>query len=216
MLACGMAICVSCSCRSLSWDYYYVEIAPGQFVPVKFHKHFKGYMEIKYKEIIVAHANPPELNKPECLMEYDGKLYILSFYAYDRHLKDWRWIAFKQDGNKFKEIPLSEFPRSVALLNLWYPDEKNGGYSRKHRRYFIGVDGETVDQLSLIRDFDVTSKYFTNNDTVRLWYCLEIANDWGRAQRDSDVDVKAYIEKYKPVRMTSMEMKPVPAQDRDF
>jgi hypothetical protein len=123
----------------------------------------------------------------------------------------WRWRAFKQDDDKFKEIPLDEYPKSIAILNIWLPGDPS--------RYSTGMEGERVDGLVLARECDPDQRYFSNTDQARLWFMLEVANDWEKAclqYKTSSGFVRQFKSKHRPVRLTSMELLPVPKEQRGF
>ncbi len=209
-----LALCCCLSCNKISsGQYYYVEVAPAKFVPLRFPRLLPENMVIKYGGRIVTFECLPGLNPPDSLMEFGGKLYVLAFDASGKRAKDWRWRCFEQDGDHFKEIPASSYPRSIAILNLWRPGDP--------RRYSTGMEGERLDQLVLARECDIESRYFSNTDQARMWFMLEVENSYEAAYgRKYDTEDRSFIRqfkaKYNPVHLTSMEMKPVPKKERDF
>src|SRR5258705_2924023 len=190
---------------------YGVEIAPGKFVPVKFSKWFPRKMTILYSNTVVKYEGYIELNSPQTLMEFDGKLYLLALHAgRKRPRTEWLYRCFRQDGNTFKEIPAKEFPRSIPIFNLWRPGDP--------RRYSRGMDGETIDDAKLGRELNPDDKYFVTSYQARLWYMLEVENnlhkaEWGYSTEEAPKFLREYIAKYKPVRLTSMEMKRLPKSE---
>ena len=171
-------------------------------------------MTILYGNTVVKYEGYIELNSPETLMEFDGKLHLLALHAgRKRPRTEWLYRCFRQDGNTFKEIPAREFPRSIAIFNLWRPGDP--------RRYSTGVDGETIDAARENRELNPDDKYFANSYQARLWYMLEVENnlhraEWGYSTEEAPKFLREYIAKYKPVRLTSMEMKRLPKSQCKF
>ncbi len=206
------AFCASCSGGG-SKQYYLAEIAPDKWVPVKRSKFFHGDLKVKYGGRVVQYKSQPGLNAPRSLMEFEGKLYLLAFDPIGKRAKEWRWRCFRQEGTTFKEIPVGDYPKSVAIINLWFPDDP--------RRYSSAKKANDIDQLVLARECDPENIYFANSDTARLWYMLAVTNDfeqaYGGSYSSSDLTfVREYRAKHRPVRLTSMEMKPALKEDRDF
>lgn len=186
-----------------------VEIAPGKFVPVKLSKWDPRKLTVLYSNTVVKYEGYRELNRPQTLMEFDGKLYLLALYAERGKAREkFRYITFRQEKNTFKEIPNKEFPRSIAIFNLWRPGDPG--------RYSMGMTSEEkLDNAQLSRELDPENKYFVNSYQSRLWYMLEVENNLYKAEREFYGDeaktfLQEYIAKYKPVHLTSMEMKPLP------
>ena len=214
VLLVGLCLLPACSRQQDIHGYYSVEIAPGKFVPVKFSKWFPRRMSIQYSNTVVKYEGYIELNAPQTLMEFDGKLYLLALHAgRKRPRNEWLYRCFRQEGNGFKEIPAEDFPRSIAIFNLWRPGDP--------RRYSRGMDGETIDAAREARELNPDDKYFLNSYQARLWYMLEVTNnlykaEWEYSVAESTNFVSQYIAKYKPVHLTSMEMKPLPKSKYKF
>jgi hypothetical protein len=219
-----------CSPGKAASDYFYVEIAPTKFVPVRFPYFNSDDLVIKYNGNVVTYKGPPGVNMPESLMEYDGKLYVLAFDASARRYEDrktrgpWRWRCFEQDGKGFKEIPASTFPRSIAIINIWRP---NGFRSHTSRRFSTGTNGEKIDQIDLVRSLDTENLYFANSEIAWLWFMLEVNNDFDAISGGGPTNtvrynssdrkfVREFKAKYKPVQLTKVELKPVPRKEQDF
>ncbi len=214
----AMALClaslfgVSCSGNGAG-QCSLVEIAPDKWVPVKRSKFFPGNLKVKYGGQVVQYKSQPGLNAPRSLMEFEGKLYLLAFDPIGKRAKDWRWRCFRQKEKTFEEIPVADYPKSVAIINLWFPGDR--------RRYSSAKKWHDVDELVLARECDPENIYFANSDMARLWYMLEVVNDfeqaYGGSYSSSDLTfVRQFKAKYKPVRLTSMEMKPAPKKECDF
>jgi hypothetical protein len=172
---------------------------------------FPTHLKINYQGQLVTYIDPPGLNRPRSLMEHEGKLYVLALDATARSRKDWRWRAFRQEGNSFKEIDAKDFPRSIAILNIWRPNDP--------QRYATGNEGQ-LDYLAMGLKLNPEDKYFANSDQARLWFMLEVENSiWaaygGKYSSTDHTLVRQYIAKYKPVRLTSMEMRPVSKYTRE-
>jgi hypothetical protein len=198
---------------AVSKDCYFVEINPGKFVPVKFSKYFDRDMTIKYGDQVVRYKGHVEANPPDSLMEFSGKLYVLALDATAVQRARWRWRCYEQDGDHFKEIPAKDFPRSVAIRNLWRPGDP--------RRHSVGMRGEKIDAVLLNRTLNPEDKYFVNSYQAMLWYMLEVTNSLDFAEKyfygEKAVEfLRDYIAKYKPVHLTVMEMKPVPVAESKF
>lgn len=220
-----------CSPGKATSDYFYVEIAPAKFVPVRF-PYFRDHdLVIKYNGSVVTYKNPSfGVNMPESLMEYNGKLYVLAFDTSARRYEDrkqfgpWRWRCFEQDGKGFKEIPASSFPRSIALINIWRP---NGFRSHVSRRFSTGMHGEKIDHIDLVRSLDTEAPYFADCEIAWLWFMIEVNNDFNAITGGGPLDtvrynpsdrsfVREFKAKYKPVQLTTIELKPVPRKEWDF
>lgn len=164
----ALAFCFLSACSGGDIDgCYSLEIAPGKFVPVKFSKWFPRQMTILYSNTVVKWEGYVELNRPQTLMEFDGKLYLLALEAKrDRPRSEWLYRCYRQEGKTFKEIPAKDFPRSIAILNIWRP-----GFPG---RYSTGMEGTMIDHAKLGRELDPEDKYFVNSYQSRLWYMLEV------------------------------------------
>jgi hypothetical protein len=211
-------------------QYQYVEIAPGKYVPVKFPTYMTCDLIIKYDGKIVTFKGPAGINDPETLMEYNGKLYVLALDASAQSLKEcrergpWRWRCFEQEGLGFKEIPATNYPRSIATINIWRPDGFQGNTSRRYRS---GMKGEKIDQLVFAKKFDTEDLYFANCEIAWLWFMLEVVNDLGavtggmglsdmRYDSEDRTFIRKFKAKYKPVQLTTIELTPVPKEKIDF
>ena len=134
--------------------WLYVEVAPAKFIPVKFSKMLPRNLVVNYSNQVVVFKTPVGPNAPQSLMEYQGKLYVLAFDASPKQVAKWRWRCYRQEGDRFQEIPDRDFPRSIAILNLWHPNDPSryatglGGVpNRLHRdRAQIGSRGLSVQQ----------------------------------------------------------------------
>ena len=192
---------------------FYVEVSPGKMVPVKFDSKFRTHMKIRYEGKTVVFELPWGLNSAQSLMEFEGKLYVLSLDATSSDRSEWRYRCFRQDGEKFSEIDAKEFPRSIAIFNIWRPGDRS--------RYSTGIGGITIDAIKINQMLDPEDPYFVNSYQARLWHMLEVTNSLHRAERDFGGDdgkkfLHEYIAKYKPVHLTSMELKPVPKEESKF
>jgi hypothetical protein len=207
-------VCVTSCKYCYDTDYYYVEISPNKYVPVKFVSILEKNMTIKYNGIVVKYDSIGWLNRPRTLMEYNGKLYVLALDASSPVRADYKWRAFEQMNDKFVEISIDKFPKSIAIINIWLPGDP--------RRLSTGLHAEDkLDYVVINREMDLNNKYFYNNDQARLWYMLEVTNSLEIAESRVPVDVfqrvvREYKSKYNPVRLTSMEMKPVPKEEQNF
>jgi hypothetical protein len=197
---------------------------------VKFCPYTTTDLVIKYEGKIVKYDGPVGVNAPEALMEYNGKLYVLALDASAQSLKEckkrgpWRMRCFEQEGLGFKEIPATNYPRSIATINIWRPDGFQGKISR---RYQSGMHGEKIDQLAFAKNFDTEDLYFANCEIAWLWFMLEVVNDFGAVTGSMNLSgirydsqdrtfIRNFKAKYKPVQLTTMELTPVPKEKRDF
>jgi hypothetical protein len=213
-----LCFCGGCSPEEkkpvMAKDCYYVEIAPDRYVPVKFSRYFNLDMTIKYKGQVVKYAGHVEAGPPCTLMEYEGKLYVLALDTTPIERSRWHWRCYEQKGNSFKEISAKDFPRSIAILNLWRPGDP--------ARYAVGLKPEDkIDMTVQNRKLDINDKYFISSYQAKLWYMLEEVNSLDHAEKNFYGDkakafLEDYIAKYNPVRLTSMEMKPVPKAESEF
>lgn len=194
---------------------FYVEVAPGKFIPVEFTSKFRTDMKIRYGGQTTVFELPWGINSAQTLMEFEGRLYVLALDASSRDRSKWPYRCFRQDGDKFEEIMPEEFPRSVAIFNIWRPGDRS--------RYATGMTAEDkLDFVKIGMALNPEDPYFVNSYQARLWYMLEVTNSLFWAERnfgDGEADQKflrEYIAKYKPVHLTSMEMKPVPKEECKF
>jgi hypothetical protein len=197
---------------------------------VKFPSLATSDLVIKHEGQIVTFKGPAGVNAPEALMEHDGKLYVLAFDASSSGIQEkrtkgpWRWRSFEQDGAAFKEIPATNYPRSIATINIWRPTGFQGHVSR---RYCSGVQGEKIDKLVFARTFDTEDGYFANSEIAWMWFMLEVRNDFGvvdgsglqedvRYHGRDRTFIREFKAKYKPVQLTTIELTPVPKNLCDF
>lgn len=191
---------------------FYVEVAPAKYVPVKFDSEigYKSDMKIRYERQSVVFKLPIECNTASSLLEFDGKLYGLALDTSSRDRSKWKYRSFRQAGDRFEEIPIKDFPRSIAIFNIWRPGDPS--------RYGTGIGGVKIDDVEIGRALNPEDGYFVNSYQARLWYMLEVTNSLDTAEREFGGDeakkfLLEYIAKYKPVHLTSMEMKPVAKKD---
>ncbi|HAV62151.1 MAG TPA: hypothetical protein DCY13_07275 [Verrucomicrobiales bacterium] len=199
---------------------YYVEIAPEKFVPVQFNRDYRTDMFIEYEGRTVVFKlpgrYPDEPNSASTLMEYEGRLYVIALDASKPGRDAYYYRFWRQKDQTFEEIEAKEFPRSIAILNIWRP----GRFTQL--RYSTGMtEDDKIDQVALIRNLDPEDKYFLNSYQARLWYMLENRNSLGWAEREfsweeASMFLHEYIERYQPVKLSSMEMRPVPEGECDF
>lgn len=136
------------------------------------------------------------------------KLYIFALDAAAKRTEKWRWRAYRQDGNSFKEIDVKDYPRSIAIMNVWRPNDRS--------RYATGMKPEDkIGYAVLGRELNPENGCFGNSCQAMLGYMLETENNLEKAEREFTGDEARKfphnsIAKHKPVRLTSMEMTPMP------
>jgi hypothetical protein len=193
---------------------FYVEIAPAKFVPVRFNEKHGSDMFIRYENQTVVFKLPRGLNSPRTLMEHEGRLYVMALDASGPGVDVWRYRFWRQKGQGFGEIEAKDFPRSIAIFNIWRPGDRN--------RYATGMtQADKLDFVILGRELDPENGYFVNSYQARLWWMLENQNSLGLAERTFGGEegrkfLREYIAKYQPVKLTSMEPTPVPKGECDF
>jgi hypothetical protein len=192
---------------------FQVEIAPAKFVPVRFNRKHGTDMFIRYEDQTVVFKLPYGPNSPRTLMEHEGRLYVMALDASGPGVDDWRYRCWRQLGQGFEEIEAKDFPRSIAIFNIWRPGDRN--------RYATGIHGIKLDFAALGRELDPENGYFVNSYQARLWWMLENKNSLGWAERTFGGEegrkfLHEYIAKYQPVKLTSMEPPPVPEGECDF
>ena len=168
-------------------------------------------MKIKYNNQVLYFTAKPGPNSAQSLMEFEGKLYILAFDARPTQVAKWRWKCSRQEGEHFQEIPDRDFPRNIAILNIWYPDDPS--------RFATGTGGKPIDYVKVGLRLDPDEGAFWYSQQARLWAMLDVTNSYKHSDmvwEEWPDFLRRYKAKYNPVHLTSMELKPVPKSERNF
>jgi hypothetical protein len=72
---------LSAGCSKDPSGWYSIEIAPTNFVPVKFSSMFPTHLKINYQGQLVSYIDPPGLNRPRSLMDFAPSAFEAGFLS---------------------------------------------------------------------------------------------------------------------------------------
>lgn len=95
------------------------------------------------------------------LLQFDGKTPVLVIFDREssERIQDWGLRYFRFDG-KWIELPLKQFPRRLAMQNLWLTH--HDGW----------VDGVEIDEYEIVKKCDPDNVHFQRSLMATLWFCI--------------------------------------------
>lgn len=168
-----------------------VEVTPGKFVPLEkwdwtvddpknVSQDEKTRIRIEFDDTAVVWEG---VEIPVCMREHDGSFYMI---GYDRETgrrqgtQQQRYTYYRAAGNRLQKIAASDFPRSIAIQNLWI---------------------KNTNLLRVTRELDISDPWFGHSVTAQVW------KDLIKAERAfaSDADIFRYfVEQHDPVKLTKI------------
>jgi hypothetical protein len=203
--ACGMLMFMIAGCSEEKFvpvgPLREVEIKPDEWLAIET-KAGRVWMRFAWGERVVTWDGKGhdlgELELPICLRQHEDDLYMVTFDREDLSAIKLRYYCLKSGVRSFKEIQVSDFPRSIATQNMWL---------QPHSRILTGLNGR-IDMWELIRKLDVDSIYFAKTLTGQMWVSLETGKNISEAQQlDSEsivVICRGYKGKHNPVPLPSL------------
>jgi formylglycine-generating enzyme required for sulfatase activity len=208
------AACLAVSaCGERSFHEVEVEVAPGKFVTTKrrgkslddepsFRERLKLFRQSEKRwgkewfELLIPWEGRSvrwiDVGSPCTLREFENRLYVISF--------DWsdfppRYRFYRQQGETFVEISPAEFPKQVAVENIFTAAS----------RYMRSPEGEIEqDEVKLARELNPTDRDFANTHTAEIWYLLMTGRQPGQFDAPDRATLEEFIRRYTPIRLTQV------------
>lgn len=192
------------------------EVDPGRFI--EYREHVERW-ELKHKSFTAVHvldAQEPKFYQrdttylsipwqgqdllwvgfgvPICLRSHNNLLYLVVFDR-DSDLSKTRFRYYRQDHSVLAEIAAKDFPREIAVQNLWL--SKENGFR----------DGKPINQVEIAKNLDPEDIDFPRSLTAKMWMHLETGKEYYETQNDSaSVDfLKRYLRKHDVVRLKTIQ-----------
>ncbi len=210
-----------------------VEISPGKFITIGNTSKDIDYKPTGFKEtvglIVDSVKNGPEWTHigvpwngkllewkgepiPICLREFEGKLYMV---VYDRTVPNKsRFRYYKEDKETLIEIKASDFPKKIAIQNMWLTEQWGWG------------DEGAIDRIQILIDLNPSHKYFRSTGlTSSLWICLSTEKEYYeidgynvKITYDEEKKILLeYAQKYEPIKLTQIvKVKQPPPVKKDL
>lgn len=184
------------------------EVEPGNFV--SYQEHLEKWV-LKHKSLGAVHILPTQepafyqrnttylsipwqghqvlwvgLGVPICLRSHGNQLYLIVFDR-ESDFKQIRFRYFRQDHGVMAEIVPKDFPKEIAVQNLWL--EKESGFR----------DGKPINEIEIAKNLDPASIDFQESLTAKIWAHLESGKEYYEI-KDTPVAasfLKDYGEKYR-------------------
>lgn len=140
-------------------------------------------IDVKWNSVEVVWKGAPV---PICLREWEGGLYIIGL---DRSVLERSIFRYyRLNGQSFKEVSPSEFPKSIATQNMWFKTDK-----------------QAKRDLELTRSLNVQDKWFSDTLTAQIWIHLYRGKDFFQSKNNEEIDaIKEYKEKFNPIVLPSI------------
>jgi len=179
-----------------------VQVSAGTFVP---YERYIAAWDLKYGSFTAVHVMRCEdaafyqkdtyylripwhgenilwvgLGVPIAVREYKGHLYMIVFDRETEYRKI-RFRYYRQADNTFLEIAADEYPREIAVQNLWLGDQ----YAK-----------EAVMKL------DPDDTHFQRSLTAKIWRQLETHREYYEMDYTIEAEfLRGYLEKYEVRRL---------------
>ncbi|MFC5456753.1 hypothetical protein [Prosthecobacter fluviatilis] len=182
-----------------------VEVAPGEWLRIEgqegrawFRCQWNGKTVYWAGAYHRGQAGYYDLQHPVSLRSWKGALYLIyKQINLTEGLTQFAYCRIDQNGTAFDEIKRQDFPRQIATQNIGMHQE-----GIKHDE-----DHKEVDNLKILRDLDVTNRYFHNSTTGWIWYHLET----GKTREELDPTIEEalafyadFVRKYHPIALPTL------------
>jgi hypothetical protein len=104
------------------------------------------------------------------LLQFDDKTPVLVIFDREssERIQDWGLRYFRFD-EKWIELPLKQFPRHLAMQNLWLTH--HDGW----------VDGVEIDEYEIVKKCDPDNVHFQRSLMATLWLCIATGKSYDEA-----------------------------------
>jgi hypothetical protein len=178
----------------INWDYKhtsFVAVHTMEAPKAKFFQRNTTYLAIPWKGEDVSWVG---FGVPIVIRANADLLYLVVFDR-ETDFSKIRFSYFKQHFSTLEEIRPSEFPKSLAIQNLWLRKE-NG----------FGADGKPVNEIEIAKNLDPENLYFPSSLTAKMWMQLEAGKEYYEIQNESIPKdfLKQYLQKYNPPKLLTI------------
>lgn len=106
------------------------------------------------------------------LLQFDGGTPVIVIFDREssEKLQDWGLRYFRFDG-KWIELPMKQFPRRLAMQNLWLTH--HDGW----------VDGVEIDEYEVVKKCDPDNVHFQRSLMATFWFCIATGKTYDEARR---------------------------------
>lgn len=133
------------------------------------------------------------LGVPVCLRSHSNQLYLIVFDR-ESDAKQIRFRYFHQNHGAMAEIAPKDFPKEIAVQNLWL--KKENGFR----------DGKPIDEVEIVKNLDPGSIDFQDSLTAKIWAQLESGKEFYEI-KDTPVAagfLKNFSEKYSVKKLPTV------------
>lgn len=127
---------------------------------------------------------------PICL-QFDDKTPVLIVFDRETDFSHITFRYFRHEQSRWNELPLTQFPRSLALQNLWLKSQN--GYR----------EGRHINEFEIVKKLDPNDIDFQVSLTANVWFCIEKNKQYWQLEH-GPVD-SAFLADYKARHMQSKE-----------
>lgn len=166
-------------------------------------------MFLKYDGKVIALVKTDTYLEPISIMENEGLIYLIMIDERGKRAADIKLEFYRQAGDKMAKIKPSEFPRNIAIQNIW---PLGCGIEKR-------IDGSIrKDNIKIARERNIEDSNFLRSITANIWYYLETEKPFHTIYGGmvDSAFLKNYMEKYKPVMLDFKEMRRVTAKEAGF
>jgi hypothetical protein len=186
------------------WGKLEVEVSPGMFIDVRGRADGSDHPVGSNKRLWESYEMRVEWHgvtviwkataRPLHLRAFKDRLYVIGLDRVSRE-GECAFRYFVQQGETFKEIPASEYPRAIAGQNLGFGN-----------RYFGALD-TLRDAVQIARDQDPTDTYFRNSLSAYIWNQLATGETYEESVDKWLIDegtLHDYIRTNAPIKLTAI------------
>lgn len=131
---------------------------------------------------------------PLNLRAFEGRLFLITFDRVSKGIEECEFRYYAQEGNELKEIPPTQFPKSIAGQNIIAD------------RYFGGFDRQ-IDAVKLELDSDPKDGYFRQSMTAYIWNHLATGQQYEQSSKKGEISrplLEEYVRTNKPIKLTAI------------
>jgi len=182
-----------------------VEISPGKWLSISasdtVHKNDaiggssadeSSRMSFKWKEIGATWSGK---DIPISLREYEGSIYFIGYNRENQEKDRLHFYRFNERKGKFREIEPQDYPKSIAIQNMWLrPATRN-----------MKINDTMIDTWEVLRELDVQNPYFTSSFTAYIWYQTVTGKDLYEMPYEIPVEfLLRYMAEHSPVALPTI------------
>ena len=154
------------------WDLKYTSFAAVHALKTKEAKYYQRnttYLSISWQGQDLFWVG---VGVPICLRS-DNKVLYLVVFDRDSDFSYIRFRYYRQDHSVLAEITPKEFPKEIAVQNLWLKKE-NGFHN----------DGKPINEIEIAKNLDPEDSDFQQSLTAKMWMQLETGKEFYETEHD--------------------------------